>query len=144
MRTVRVVVADQSQARFFDSSAPNQKLKPAGTLLDTAARKQEQELGASRPGSAMSAGHGHYALQHRSSRKRLEVGLFAKQIAAKLAAGASAGEFDDIALVAAPRFLGALRKVLPPALRNLVKHEIHHDLVHQSEAVIREHLPEHW
>lgn len=144
MRKVRVVVADQSQVRFFDSVGAMPNLKSAGTLVDPVGRQHEQEFGMDRPGSGVGAGHGHYALQHRTSRKEHEVELFAKQIAEKLAVDASAGEFDDLAIVAAPRFLGALRKALSPALHKRVKHEIHYDLVHQSEAMIRDHLPERW
>ena len=144
MRTVRVVVADQIQAKFFNSVGATPNLQPAGTLVDPAGRQHEQEFGSGRPGSVVTSRRGHYALQHRGSRKAHKVDLFAKQIAEQLATDANAGAFDDLAIVAAPRFLGALRRALPPALRNLVKHEIRHDLVHQSDAVIRDHLPEHW
>jgi protein required for attachment to host cells len=142
MRTVRVVVADQSEARFFDSTDQGVTLRDVGRLVDSEGRKKEHDLVTDGPGSAVSGGHGHYALQHRSSRKEHDVELFARQVVARLVAGSSAGEFDDITIMAAPRFLGALRKAMPPAIRSKVKHEIHHDLVHQSEEVIRAHLPE--
>jgi protein required for attachment to host cells len=144
MRRIRVVVADQSVARFFDAFEHGLGLRNVGTLVDADGRKREHELLSDRPGSGVTSGHGHYALQPHASHKEHELGLFAKQIAGRLAAAFHAGEFDDIALVAAPRFLGALRKALPAALHHKVRHEIHHDLVHQSEAVIRTHLPERW
>jgi protein required for attachment to host cells len=144
MRRVRIVVADQCQARFLDSVGTPRDLQHAGVLLDPAGRQHEQEFGSGRAGSGVGGGHGHYALQHRSSRKEHEVELFAHEIAAQLTVAANAGEYDDLAIVAAPHFLGVLRKALSPALHNRVKHEIHHDLVHQSDEVIRAHLPEHW
>jgi protein required for attachment to host cells len=144
MRRIRVVVADQAEARFFDAAEHGMTLTGVGTLVDPDGRKKEHELISDGPGSGTSRSGGHYALQHRGSHKEHAVGLFAKQIATKLAADSSAGQFDEIALIAAPHFLGLLRKALPVAIRSKVKHEIHHDLVHQSEAVIRAHLPERW
>ena len=144
MRRIRVVVADQSEARLFDALEHGLALRHVSTLVDPDGRKHEHDLVTDRAGSGVSGGHGHYALQHRSSHKEHEIGLFASQIAGRLAADFQSGQYDDIALVAAPRFLGALRKALPPALHVRVKHEIHHDLVHQSEAVIRAHLPVRW
>jgi protein required for attachment to host cells len=144
MRRIRVVVADQAEARFFNATDHGQALTPAGTLRDPDGRKKEHELVTDGAGSGVSGGHGHYALQPRSSHKEHEVELFARKIAATLVSGSEAGEFDDIALIAAPRFLGALRKAIPAALHAKIRHEIHHDLVHQTEDVIRAHLPERW
>lgn len=144
MRRIRIVVADQSQARFFDAVAHGLALRRAGTLSDPDGRKREQDLVSDRPGSAVTSGHGHYALAPHASHKEHARGLFAAQVADRLAAGFQAGEYDEIALIAEPRFLGALRQALPPILHGKVRHEIHHDLVHQSEAVIRAHLPERW
>jgi protein required for attachment to host cells len=142
MRRIRVVVADQSEARFFDTTDHGLTLTRAGELQDPQGRLKEHDLVSDKPGSA--SGHGHYALQPHGSHKEHDVGLFAKKIADKLLAESNAGEFDDIALIAAPHFLGILRKALPPALHTKVRHEIVHDLVHQSEAVIRAHLPVSW
>ena len=144
MHTVRVVVADESQARFFDAVGTSAKLKNVGTLGDPAARKQEHDLVSDRPGSAVGSGGGHYGLTEKRSHQRMEVESFARLIVEKLEADSRAREFDEVAIIAAPRFLGTLRKALPPALRKLVKHEIHHDLVHRPESEIRAHLPDRW
>lgn len=144
MRTVRVVVADQSQARFFDSIGERPNLRSAGMLSDPAARKAEKDFVSSAPGSSITAGHAHYSMPEKKSRKSREVDIFAQQIAAKLASDASAGQFDELAIIAAPRFLGTLRKALSADLHKRVKLEVHHDLVHQDEAAIRAHLPDHW
>ena len=126
MHTIRVVVADQSQARFFDVAGTSKVMRSVGTLGDPEARKQEQDLVSDRPGSNVGSGGGHYGL------------------AEKLEVDSRAGEFDEVALVAGPRFLGMLRNALPPALRKLIKHEVHHDLVHRPESEIRAHLPDRW
>jgi protein required for attachment to host cells len=139
-----VVVADQSQARFFDSIGERPNLKSAGMLSDPAARKTEKDLVSSAPGSAVTGGHGHYSLPPKHSHKDHEVDLFARQIAEKLASDASAGQFDELAIMAAPHFLGILRKALSADLHKRVKLEVHHDLVHGDEAAIRAHLPDHW
>jgi len=144
MRTVRVVVADQSQARFFDSIGERPNLRSAGMLSDPAARKTERELVSDSPGSAVTHAHGHYSLPPKHSHKSHEVELFAKQIAEKLASDASAGQFDELAIIAAPHFLGILRKAISADLHKRVKLEVHHDLVHGDEAAIRAHLPDHW
>ena len=144
MRRIRVVVADQCEARFFNATDHGLALMPAGTLHDPDGRKKEHELVTSGPGSGVSGGHGHYTLQPHGTHKEHDVELFARRIAATLISGSEAGEFDDIALIAAPRFLGALRKAIPAALHAKIRHEIHHDLVHQTIEVIRTHLPDPW
>jgi protein required for attachment to host cells len=145
MRTVRIVVADQSQARLFDSVGDRPNLRIAGVMSDPAARKLEQNLVSDAPGSSITAGgHVHYSMPEKKSRKSREVAAFAKHIAERLASDASAGQFDELAIIAGPRFLGILRKALPADLHKRVKLEVHHDLVHGDEAAIRAHLPDHW
>jgi len=144
MHTIRVVVADQSQARFFDVAGTSKVMRSVGTLGDPEARKQEQDLVSDRPGSNVGSGGGHYGLAEKTSHKTMEVESFARLIAEKLEVDSRAGEFDEVALVAGPRFLGMLRNALPPALRKLIKHEVHHDLVHRPESEIRAHLPDRW
>jgi protein required for attachment to host cells len=45
-------------------------------------------------------------------------------------------------LIAGPPFLGLLRAALPRALQSAVAAEVPKDLVHQSDEVVRQHLPQ--
>ena len=50
--------------------------------------------------------------------------------------------FERLVLMANPRFLGMLRRVLPPRLGECVAAAVPKDLVHQGERAVRAHLPE--
>jgi protein required for attachment to host cells len=52
------------------------------------------------------------------------------------------GEFERLMLIAAPDFLGLLRKHLSPPLTRMVAIEIPKVLTQQTAADIRAHLPE--
>jgi protein required for attachment to host cells len=147
---LRIVVADQSEARFYDLEHAEAPLQLAGHLSDPKARLHDRDLNSDRPGRvfdrAADAGRRRGASAHhstaseRSPRKR-EAQLFARQIAEHLEHARREGQFDRVVLVAGPRFLGALRAALPASALSAVLATVAKDLVHGSEQVVREHLP---
>jgi protein required for attachment to host cells len=68
---------------------------------------------------------------------------FAKEISAYLLQARQAGRFDKLALVAAPKFLGELRKNLDPQLEPLVSLEINKDYTHSSGQQLRDQMQAH-
>jgi protein required for attachment to host cells len=146
----RVVVADQSEVRFYDVDGPGGKLRLAGRLTDPIAHLYNRELVSDRPGRVFdhappAVGRRGCVARHgtggeRSPRKH-EALSFARTIATQLETAQRAGEFDRLVLMAGPGFLGLLREVLPKSLLPMVAAEVNKDLVHQTEAAITEHLP---
>ncbi len=66
-----------------------------------------------------------------------ELERFARSVARRLDVERRRLGIEELILIAGPRFLGALRQQLPPAIRKVVTREIDSDLVHASDAAIR-------
>jgi protein required for attachment to host cells len=146
---IRIVAADQGQARFYDVARTG-TLRPAGSLDNPAAHLHDRDLKSDRPGRvfdrAPAAGQRrgtvarHAAGSDRSPRKH-QAELFAKRIARELGAASRAGDFDGLVLVAGPSFLGLLRAALPKRLRSDVVAEVPKDLVHLPKPALQSRLP---
>jgi protein required for attachment to host cells len=147
---VRIVVADQAEARFYDIEPPDPALHAAGRLSDARARLHDRDLVSDRPGrvfdhAPFGSGRRGAVAHHGTAGERLphrhvEL-LFAHRIGEALALARREGRFDRIVLMADPGFLGLIRKELPSGLASSVAAEVPKDLVHQTEEAVRAHLP---
>ena len=90
---VRIVVADQSEARFYDTEGLHGPLQPAGQLSDPKARLHDRDLESDRPGrvfdhAPLAAGRrgavGHHGTEGERSPRKHEAVNFARQIADQL------------------------------------------------------------
>ena len=149
---VRIVVADQAEAHFYDAEPPDPAFHPAGRLSEPRARLHDRDLVSDRPGrqserAAPATGRrgavAHHGTEGEGDRRprRHVAALFARRIAEALALEQRQGRFDRIVLMAEPKFLGMIRQALPPGLEASVAAEVPKDLVHQAEAVVRAHVP---
>lgn len=147
---VRVIVADQSEARFYDTQSPGGQLQLAGRLVDPAAHLHDRDLKSDRSGRVFEragvAGRrrgagAHHATSGERGPRKTQAQRFARRIVSELEEARRENRFDSIILMASPAFLGLLRDALPAALRATVAAEIHKDLVHQAASVVRAHLP---
>ena len=148
---IRIVVADQAEARFYDMHIPGKSLRLTGRLLDPSARLHERDLVSDRPGrvfdrAPLSAGRrgamAHHDTGGERSARRYAAVAFARRIGRQLDLARRQGRFERLVLMANPRFLGMLRQVLPPQLGECVAAVVPKDLVHQGEGALRAHLPE--
>ena len=146
---VRIVVADESEARYYEIAGPAAPLNPCGRLANPAARLHDRDLKSDRPGRvfdrAPAAGGRRGAVAHHSTggerRPRVqEARRFARSIAQELARAQQQDRFDRLVLMAGPRFLGTLRAALRRSVRDPVA-EVPRDLIHQNERAVREHIP---
>ena len=130
-----VLVADEAIARLLeqprDSGAP---LTPVEELTDPDAHARHADLaadalgrragGGTLPGGNATASAGEDdALDQRAER-------FARRVAERLAEAHQQGRYDALRIAAAPRFLGRLRKALPPRVADCVCESQDKDLVH--------------
>ena len=145
-----VLVADESEANFYEMERHDGALHLLRQLTDPAARLHDRDFKSDRPGRvfdhAPSATGRRGAVSHHGTGgertpKDHEAHLFAHQVSEQLEKDVAKQHFDRLILMAAPRFLGALREALPDSIRSLVKAEVHKDLVHQPVSAVREHLP---
>jgi protein required for attachment to host cells len=139
---VRVVVADERDANFFDLTQPQAPPQARGSLHNDAAVRPDRELETDRPGRRFGGTDGNrHAVDGERSTHRHESELFAKQVARTLDGARSRNEFDRLVLIAAPRMLGMLREALPPPCRAVVAAEIAKDFVHNEIESIRAAVP---
>jgi protein required for attachment to host cells len=125
-----IVVTDHVEARIWSRQGHG----PPELVLDIphpAGHLREQDLVSDEPGRMRADGRGHtQAMRQRGSARQTTRERFAAMVGAHLAEALAAGRYDELAIVAAPRWLGDLREHLGPAVRARVVAEVHHSLMH--------------
>jgi protein required for attachment to host cells len=140
--TVHIVVADESEAQFFDAASANANLALVDKFENPAARLHDRDLDSDRPGRVLSSvTSGRSDVGGDRSTRRSSHEDFARRIAEQIERGRNAHEFDRLVLIAGPRMLGLIRDAMSAPARQLVVAEVAKDLVHSDEQAIREHLP---
>ena len=153
--TLRIVVADQSQARFLDIPSrraledPAAELTLSEHLTDPAAHLHDRDFKSDRPGRSFERGpiqrgrrgaSAHHGVGEDRRPRVHEAELFARRIVESLEGAHSRAAFDQLVLVAEPHFLGLLRHFLPAPLHTALIAEVHKDLGHEQGPHLREHL----
>jgi len=141
---LRIVVADERQANFFDTYNLNGPLTPRGSVQNGKAGLKDTDLETDRAGrrfggGAQSNGPAHrHGVDGERSTERHDVELFAKEVANKIDYARTQKEFDKLLLVAPPKMLGLLRQSLPSQAHSMLAGEITKDLVrHGPEAILK-------
>jgi len=149
---VRIVVADERQANFFDAVTPKAPLTARGSLINESGGKKDIELETDRPGRRYGGTHGvthgsgpiqghHHGVNGERSTEQHDLTIFAKEVARRIDAGRTRHEFDKLVLVAAPKMLGLLRQSLPTPTQSLLAQTISKDIVHQGPDAIMRLIP---
>lgn len=141
--TTWVAVADENRGRIFAVTKPNGPLQECQTLVHPESKLAEQDLKNDSPGRKRSHGnrapHGLIELgqaRHKHARQ------FAKELASELESALQANKFHRLILIAAPRFLGLLRKQASSDLAKHICFELDKDLSKLRADEIRNHLPD--
>ena len=139
--TTWVLVADNSRARIFSSEKPSSPLQELQDLTHPEARLHEGDLVTDKGGrdKGPSGAHG---ISHEQAHKVDGKDKFASQVCSELDAARAAGSFNKLYVVAAPAFLGLLRKHQSGALKQMVAGEVDKNLSTKDPKVIRKHLPD--
>lgn len=149
---IRVVIADERQAAFFDASKPNVALVERGTVENAKAGLKDRDLETDRPGrrqggtpvasrgGGSAPGHQHGVDGERSTEQH-ELTLFAKDIAQQIDAGRVQNEFDKLVIIAAPKMLGLLRQSLSAPVQALLAGEVAKDLIQHDRDTILKAVP---
>lgn len=139
--TVRVVVADERDATFFDLTKPQAPLEERGSLHNESSRP-DRELETDRPGRRFGGTHGNrHAVDGERSTERHEIELFAKEVCQALDGARTRHEFDRLVLIAGPRMLGLLRDALPAPCQAVVAAEVAKDFSLDQIDSIRDAVP---
>ncbi|MBM2829805.1 MAG: hypothetical protein HW411_595 [Gammaproteobacteria bacterium] len=104
-------------------------------------RAHGRELSSDRPGRTFdSKGRGRHAKEANVNVRQQEAINFAKKIAEYVESARTHKGFDKLILIAAPEFLGILRKNLSAATKQRITREINKNIVQQDNESIRKHL----
>lgn len=142
MAATWVVVADTSRARIFSAEKPASDLTEIDDLTHPEARLHEGDLIADRPGSGANHGSGFFSMGETGTYKDADAARFAHDVCERVEAARVKGEFRKLYVIAAPQFLGLLRKHQSAATRQMVAAEISKNLAGLDPKSIREHLPQ--
>ena len=143
MKSLMIVVADSSRARVFTTDSPSSPLKEIETMAHPEGRMHEQDMVSDLPGKDFGQGDGAggHAYQDETDPKQQEVIDFAKRTADYLDDARKANKLDQLLIVAAPAFLGELRKQMSEQANECVVFESAKNLTQHSLEDIRNHLP---
>ena len=146
-----IVIADQADARFYETLGFTRPLKLTVALTNPAAHLRDQDLTSDRPGRIFGSSGApgrrrgattRHATGGENAPRRHATHLFARRVAAALERARCASRFERLVLVAAPAFLGELRTALPAALRPYITTTVAKDIAnhHHAETEVRRYL----
>lgn len=139
MEKIWIVVADSAHARIFATAALTAEPTKIASLEHPAGRLKEQELVADEPGrSHEPLAQGHAVSEPQASAQ--EDDIFATEIVKTLDDARQKGKFEDLVLVAGPKFLGILRNHLNGPLSKMVSQSLDKNLVDADGATLKKNL----
>lgn len=140
MKSIMIVVADSSRARIFTTDSPSTPLHEVQTMAHPEGRMHEQDMVSDLPGKG--AGNSdHHAYQEIVEPKQQEMIAFAKRTGDYLEDARKADKISSLLVVAAPAFLGELRKQMSDETNEMVAFELDKNLTQHNIEDIRNHLP---
>ena len=140
MTVTWVVVAHRAGARIFEHRGPGLGLVPIRVLSHPEGRLRDREITSDRPGSLRGGGGpGPKGLASDGAPEH-EATVFAKEIAGALESGRMEARYEQLVIVAPPRFLGRVRAALSSACAQRVLGCVDKDLPDASGDELAPHL----
>ncbi len=129
MATTWIVAADESRARVLQVARPEQRLLEIEDMLNPEGRLQDRDLQSdAEPRFSGRTGSGPASDPEAEGAVEHSAKLFAKEVGRYLEKARTEQRFDELVLVAPPKFLGALRQELDKEVKKLVVDELPKDL----------------
>lgn len=145
---IRVVVADERRATFFDVRRPSDGLREVASMENPSGRLKDRDLESDRPGRRFGGSQGnshrtgpvlghHHGVDGERSTLQHDLTLFAKDVGRRIETDRVKHRFDKLVIVAAPKMLGLLRQSISPSTQAMLAGEIAKDLAqHKPEAIL--------
>ncbi|MBK1644279.1 Host attachment protein [Thiocapsa imhoffii] len=137
-----ILAADNSRARIFTATKATDPLYEIHTLAFPEGRLHEGDLTTDKGGRGHDSIRGAHGIDTEGAHRQENAERFASLICDTLETGRNKGAFQKLYVIAAPAFLGLLRKHQSPPLKQLVAGEIDKNLTTQPPASIRQSLPD--
>jgi protein required for attachment to host cells len=132
-----IIVADAVRARIFRTKKGLKNLTEQEDVIHVESRRRNGELDA---GAAGRTGDQASTLDSRTSTKEREERAFARQLGRHVKELYNQDRFEELILVAAPRFLGMLRESLPTPVDKLESRAIPKEVIQLSPAELAEYI----
>ncbi len=142
MKKKWVVVAESSRARIFSVESRTSPLKEVDDLINSASRLKGEELMSDDAGRSFDS-HGQggrHAMEPRTEPKETEVQHFAHDVGERLENARRVGDYNDLVIISSPGFLGKPKQSLGSVTQKHISQTINKNLIHKSEAEIRDYL----
>lgn len=111
MNTLWVIVSNSAEARVYECARPVDPLDPVASLAHDESRQHPRDLIADKSGRVHDrTGDARHRMEPDHTVKEIEADNFAREIDEFLSAARQQGRYADLAVIAAPRFLGRLRE----------------------------------
>lgn len=148
MNKLWIVTANASCAHFFSQSAPSAALEEVGSLVNEKSSLHTSETESDKLGQHAASKSVHsvgaptqpsgYEPNQTPAEHNAEI--FARNTSRFLLHGYQDGHFQRLTIVASPEFLGVLRSVLDPRLKEVIISEINKDYTRCTPHELTEHL----
>lgn len=140
-----ILVAHDAGARVFEARGRGKGLGLLDTIEHPEGRARDRDLVSDRPGRSFRKDSGdprRAAMSRGEGPHDRAVSDFARALADRLRRARVANQYDELVLVAPPRFLGLLRSSLDGPTTHLVVGSMDKDLAMKNETELIEHLRE--
>lgn len=109
-----IIVADESTAEFYEQDKRYSAVRKSFEMRNESARKKVDDIISDHGGRSYdSFGKGRHTMAKEKQGPKMQAAVvFAKLVAGKITAALNSGEISEFGLIAAPKFLGILRKSL--------------------------------
>ena len=139
MKKTWVVAAESSRARIFEANGRLKPMRELDGFVHPLSRAKVLDINSDNAGHVFDRkGHGIHDMENEVHPKKHEADRFAKELAAYLDKARANHQFEQLVLIAAPEFLGLLRRHLSPEAQKLLTRAVSKNLVQCDEAVIRQ------
>lgn len=129
MATKWIVAADESRARVLQVARPDERMREVDTFLNPEGRRHEREMQSdAEPRFSGRAGGGPASDRETQGAAERSARVFARELGRYLDKARMQQRYDQLVLVAPPKFLGALRQALDKEVEKLVVEELPKEL----------------
>ncbi|MCG6897214.1 MAG: host attachment protein [Thiocapsa sp.] len=137
-----ILAADNSRARIFAAEKGAGSIREIRTLASPEGRLHEGDLTTDKGGRGRDPMAGAHGINGEEAHKQENADRFANLVCETLETARNGGELHKLYIVAAPAFLGMLRKHQSHSLRQLIAGEIDKNLTTHTPEAIRKSLPD--
>jgi protein required for attachment to host cells len=135
-----IIVCDASKALLLENDGDEMLAKFATREVYGQKEQPTRDLGTDKPGRVGEMATGIHSAVEPTDLHDQEETTFLRRLLARLDALVKSGQVHHLVIVAPPRALGVLRKSYSSALRQTIRAEIDHDLIHLPVGEIEQRL----